>query len=346
MKFCIFTIHNTISLVILKLNTMTLQLLNVWFFFKICCLVCHWEVGFNIRVNQWEKCWWIMEITEWHKFLVQWDVNARMNTILLREKVPFQSIEERPRNFVFWAFGSVCETCVCQDRWPIILFALILLYGTLNRKLIHTPQMLAQLKRYTCISVHKEPCHEYMWKAWTLWCLRDIVNWQAMWMKGLYLKPTPYMLRVIQHQTRKDNHLEGIIGSITMRTPWPSNSIKDCIGCSQASLSTIFCENKLSLRIGCLYTHANYLGSKPNNKNLRLCLIFICTTTVANKQMIYFDIVVMNIENSVECWCIWVWDNLIAQISAIQNGTTSTLPWEITTTFVSKIFFTMDVKRT
>ena len=62
--------------------------------------------------------------------------------------------------------------------------------------------------------------------------------------------------------------------------------------------------------------------------------------------MIYFDIVVVNIENSVECWCIWVWDNLIAQISAIQNGTTSTLPWEITTTFVSKIFFTMDVKRT
>jgi len=75
-------------------------------------------------------------------------------------------------------------------------------------------------------------------------------------------------------------------------------------------------------------------------------LTFIFIATVANKQMMCFDIVVANIQISVECRCIWVWDNLIARINAIQNGTPSTLRWRNTTTFVSKIFFTMKVKCT
>lgn len=62
--------------------------------------------------------------------------------------------------------------------------------------------------------------------------------------------------------------------------------------------------------------------------------------------MMYFDIVVVNIQNNVEYQYLWVWDNLIARISVIQNGTPSTSQWRNMTTFVSKILFTMNVKRT
>lgn len=121
----------------------------------------HWEVGFNITfpiVNRWEKCWWIVEITKWHKFLFNGMFNCKneQHHSPLR-KGSFQSVEEGGQGICFWAFGSVCETCVYQDRWPIPLsaFAILeLLQGILYWKLIHTPQMLAQLTRYTCIKSH------------------------------------------------------------------------------------------------------------------------------------------------------------------------------------------------
>lgn len=63
---------------------------------------------------------------------------------------------------------------------------------------------------------------------------------------------------------------------------------------------------RLPSQVGWLFTHANYIGPKPDHKKLVTLFFIHIATRLKKKQIVYF-VVVIKIKISVECrWMVWV----------------------------------------
>ena len=82
--------------------------------------------------------------------------------------------------------------------------------------------------------------------------------------------------------THRDSQLHRLLDAI----PWrPKMALLFYLGCWYRSIwflqiPTLICAIMLPLRIGCLFTHVNYHGSKKYNKKLHLCVIIHIATTI------------------------------------------------------------------